>query len=277
MVIHFEAFGDWLLKKVGEHKAALSIHRYLPFFMEIERQWKTIPDFAALLEHFGTAKLRRVLHPMHWMEEAGLSIPDSAAKANDSDRRRINAILAKVPLVSREKRLLDGYLNRLKEGQKTGATTLRSIRLALSPAAALLTKAGEMERMPPDQGVLDAYLAKTPGQRAAISGFVRYLREVHGVDISLPKPDQGRAKRLRHKKLEAELLALMREAGDSDEFKQRWLSAALAYFHGLPRRAVGLDWKDSLQYSENPEGVIVRWSGREYWLPTMPLRKAIRS
>jgi hypothetical protein len=69
MAGHFDSFGHWLGQKVGGHKAALTIHRYLPFFMDIERQWRTIPDYHVLLNHFGTQHLRRVLLPMRWMEE----------------------------------------------------------------------------------------------------------------------------------------------------------------------------------------------------------------
>ena len=36
---HFQAFGTWLIQMVGGHKAALTIHKYLTFFLEIEHQW----------------------------------------------------------------------------------------------------------------------------------------------------------------------------------------------------------------------------------------------
>ena len=101
MAAHFKTFGTWLRQKVGEHKAALTIHRYLPFFMEIERQWKTIPGYAELLEHFGAARLRRVLLPMRWFEENGFIVPDNAAKAEDSDRRSIAATLNKINKIRR--------------------------------------------------------------------------------------------------------------------------------------------------------------------------------
>lgn len=64
--MHFEAFGHWLMGLMGENKAALTIHRYLSFFMEIERNWKDVPEFAVLLMHFGTTKLRCVQLPMLW-------------------------------------------------------------------------------------------------------------------------------------------------------------------------------------------------------------------
>lgn len=270
MAVHFEAFGKWLDDEVGGHKAALLINRYLPFFMEIERRWKDIPDYAALLAHFGAAKLRRVLLPMRWMEVTNFVVPDEIAKVDDSNRRRIAFTLGRFASGSKEKVLLEGYYQILLESLRGGKTALCSIRLALSPAAALLGRATAMSRIPPDQKVLDAYLEKTPGQRAAVSGFVRYLHQAHGVDIALPKADSGKLQRQRRRKLEAELQSLMSEKSDSDEFTRRWLSVALAYFHGLPKRVVGTNWKSLLHYPESGDGLIFRWNGLEYWLPSRP-------
>lgn len=270
MAAHFRAFGDWLGKKVGENKAAITVHRYLPFFTKVERQWKDIPEYAELLAHFGPAKLRRVLLPMHWMEATGFVVIDEVAKADNSDRRRIAATMDRFAKGTEEWSLLEGYHKLLIENLKGGKTILRSIRLALSPAATLLCQANESGRMPPDQRVLDAYLAKTPGQRAGISGFVRYLRKVHGAQIGLPRPNPDRVRQQRRKKLETELIALMRERDGSDEFMRRWLSVALAYFHGLPKRVVSTNWKSLLHLSEDGDGVIFRWEGREYFLPKDP-------
>jgi len=265
MAMHFEAFGYWLMGQVGEKKAAMTIHRYLPFFMEVERNWKDFPEFAVLLMHFGTAKLRCVLLPMRWVEVTGLVVPDEAAKADDSERRRIVVILDKFAKGMKERTLLEGYYRTLMENMNAGKMTLRSVRLALSPAAALLRQAGEKGGIQPNQKNLDAYLDKIPGQRAAISGFVRYLREVHGAQIALAKENPNRVKLQRRKKLEAELLALMKEGRGSKEFKRRWLSVALAYFHGL-KRNIGLVVKDT-NITQADGGLVVTWNNVDYWIP----------
>lgn len=268
MAMHFEVFGHWLMVLVGVNKAAQTIHRYLPFFMEVERNWKDFPEFAVLLAHFGTAKLRHVFLPMRWMEVTGVVVPDMAAKADDSDRRRIAVTLDKFAKGMKARALLEGYYKTLMKNMNAGKMTLHSIRLALSPAAALLCKASEMDRIPPNQRVLDIYLAKRPGQRAAISGFVRYLREVHGAKIALPKANRGRALRQRRKKLEIELLQLMRAGCYSSELKKQWLSVSLAYFHGLNRRVGFQVWNKCL--SESDDGLVVVWNNESYWLPMYP-------
>lgn len=265
MVEYFQAFGDWLEIEVGHHKAAITLKRNLSFFLEIEKQWKAIPDYAVLLKHFGTSHLRRVLLPMKWMKEANLVVPNNQLKQEDSDRRRIEATLAKLGKISKERIILDGYLRALMLDQKEEKTTLRSIRLAMTPAAALLLKGRDMKQVPPDQKVLDAYLTQTPGQRAAVSGFVCYLRDKHGLGIALPKVNLRKTLLNRKKKLEAEMLALMREGGEGDEFHRRWVSVALAYFHELPKSAGGQVANDHVEPVAG--GLSITVEADNYWIP----------
>lgn len=264
----FQEFGEWLCNRVGENKAAITLHRYLTFFQEIEKQWKTIPKYEALLAYFGAARLRRVLLPMRWLEESGLVALDAQAREEDSDRRRIAATLDKVGKSGSERTILDGYYKVLMADMNNGKTTIRSLRLALTPAANLLLKGRQMGRVPPDQGVLDVYLAMTPGQRAAVSGFVSHLRDTHEVEVTLPKSDPEKVHRNRRKRLEAEMLALLREGGDSESLRRGWLSVALAYFHGLPT-SVGLSVKDEQVTVHDDGGMTIVWCDRDYWIPEM--------
>lgn len=266
MAEHFRAFGEWLGKEVGYHKAAITLHRYLPFFLDIEKQWKTIPEYALLLKQFGTLRLRCVLLPMRWMQEVGLVVLDAVAKEEDSDQRRIVATLDRLGKDTRERAILDGYWNGLMADLKDEKTTLRSIRLAMTPAATLLLKGREMGVIPPDQKVLDTYLEKTPGQRAAVSGFVCYLRDRHRGEIILPRAKFGQVQANRKKRLEAEILGLMRECGQGDEFRRRWLSVALAYFHGLPKKVGGAILSEQI-FNHEDGSLAINWEGQKYWIP----------
>ena len=266
MAANFEDFSQWLAKDIGEQRAAITLHRYLPFFIAIEKQFAAIPSYGVLLAHFGALHLRRVLLPMRWMQQTGHVVPDAVAREEDSDRRRINATLDKVGIGTRERTILAGYLKALLMELGNQATTLRSVRLAMTPAAALLLEGLKMGRMPPDQKVLNAYLKKTPGQRAAMSGFVCYLRETYRIEITQPKIDSVKAARNRRKKLEAELLVLMKEGGQGEVFRRQWLSVALAYFHELPRK-VGKNIRSEQISSHEDGSLTVVWSDQKYWLP----------
>ena len=265
MAQRFEAFGTWLVRTTGNRKAARTIHRYLPFFVQIERGWRDIPDYPALLTHFGARELRRQLLPMRWMEQTSLVTVDAAARETDSDRRRIAQVLDRFPHGAPARTILVGYHDAMIRRYQRGETMLRSIRLALSPAGTLLQAASEMARMPPDQKVLDALLRKSPGQRAALSGFVNYLHNTLGIEIQLPKDNAFAARRKRRRKLEREVLALMREGGFGEDFERRWICTALAYFHDLPRRAVRYVAMEDIRHDEN--GVHIRIKGSSYWIP----------
>lgn len=267
MAERFTAFGQWLLAEAGEQKSALTIHRYLQFFKDIERQWGDIPGYDLLLSRFGAAGLRRVMLPMRWIETVGLATLDEEAKTEDSERRRIAVIQERFSHGSSERALLDSYLQMLFDRLAAGKTTLVSVRLALTPAAGLLSSFadGNKEHWLPGQQELNAYLAKKPGQRAAVSGFVRYLREVHNAEVRLPNASQAEAKRLRRKTQEAELLALMRDGNDGEHCRRQWISIALAYFHGLDR-SIG---KKALKtgFVQAHDGLVITWSNLHYWLP----------
>lgn len=183
----------------------------------------------------------------------------------DSDQRRIQASLDKFPEESPARMVLNGYYQHLMRRVRTGATSLRSVRLAVTPAASLLVFADLIDSMPPDQKALDGFLGQAPGQRAALSGFVKYLRDKHGAEMILPKMDSRRAHRKRHKKLETEMLTLMRDGGNDREREQRWLCVALAYFHDLPLKT-GQNVSDK-DITADENGMTIRIGGGSHWIP----------
>lgn len=261
----FRQFGDWLGSTVGVHKAAITLHRYLGFFLELEKQWGEVPAYPDLLIHFGANGLRRFELPMRFLVGKALVVADPEARIEDSERRRVETIMNRLVAGSQEREILEAYHLKLQEKMDTGATTLRSLRLALVPAAGLLIYASGQGRTPPGQMELEGYLKQTPGQRAALSGFVGFLNQSYGPGIALPQMD-GRASKLRRKKLEAELLALMREGGEGEEFRRRWLSVALAHFHGIPMK-VGGQIQDGKVIDQKDGGLSIVLGGQNYWVP----------
>lgn len=264
MAAAFADFGDWLNKEVGSRKAAITIHRYLPFFLEIEKQWKDIPDYPALLKHFSAEGLRRVRLPMRWLKEARGIIPAPQLREDDSDLRRIEAMLASVPKGSPAGSALRAYLATLQARLEVGETSIRTIRLALRPAASLLIERDTSGAELPDQVALVRYLHRSAGQRAAITGFVNFLNREYDLNLITPKAKKGASSEQR-KKLEAELLNMIREGEVCSGMDRRWLSVGLAYFHGLPRR-VGMDISEDKVHVQDA-GVVVEWHFKRFWLP----------
>ena len=261
----FADFGAWLLAKTGPRKTALNVKRYLEFFLQIGKEWDDIPEYGALLRHFGAAGLRRRLLAVRWMDAAGLVVVDAHAREAESERRRIEAILNRLPAGSQAAVVFAGYHATLRARAKAGKCTLRSVRLALSPAAGLLEIASAGRGLPPDQRTLEAFLRQSPGQQAAISSFVTYLRRAYGTELALPRRNALQRQKARRAKLLPELLVVTREAGDTKTVNRRWLGIALQYFHDLPARA-GKNAADD-DVATDAEGITVRVKNQSYWIP----------
>jgi len=65
----------------------------------------------------------------------------------------------------------------------------------------------------------------------------------------------------------------MREGGEGEEFRRRWLSVALAYFHGLPKE-VGRRVPIERVTTQGDVGFIIVWNEKEYWVPKAASRLA---
>lgn len=262
----FGEFGEWLLAKVGSAKAAITIHRYLPFFMELDKRWNAIPSYQDLLQQFGAEGLRRVRLPMGWLSEMKGVTPDAEAREEDSERRRIDAILTSIPHGTLAAQALHGYRDELLKRLASGDTSIRSIRLAMRPAASLLTTSDASGHALPNKADLDKYLVNAPGQKAALTGFTNYLNRRYSLGL-VPWVNERRVKATRKGKLEAEMMALIREANATgvDGVQRKWVSVALEYFHGLPRTG-GTSVRDD-QVAAEGDGLSVSLDGRKYWIP----------
>ena len=84
---------------------------------------------------------------------------------------------------------------------------------------------------------MEAFLRQSPGQQAAVSSFVTYLRRTYGTELALPRRSALQRQKERRARLLPELLAVTSEAGRTEGVDRRWLRIALQYFHGLPARA----------------------------------------
>lgn len=262
----FRQFGDWLSRRVGAHKAAITVNRYLPFFQELAQLGDVLLNADLLLEHFTTQGLRRNLLPMQFLEDVRGLVVDGGAKEQASERRRIADLLQRLPKDGNAQQMLLGYQTALMEKVTSTGMSLRSVRLALLPATSVLLLMLERRCAQPTQEVLAEYIEHAPGQRAALSGFVRYLREVHEVNVHLPKRKKP-SERLARSCIEAKL-ATMLANGAVDMAQQRTLlELALQYFHGLSEA----DALTVCKASSAPVNVSGDWAliheGRSYWVP----------
>lgn len=261
----FRAFGMWLLEQVPAQKAALTIHGYFPFFYEMEKRWGEIPRYSQLLIYFTAEGLRRVRLPMRWMSETGQVVVDAQEREDASDLRRIAVIVASLPSGTPAGRVLGAYSRELQSKVAAGRVSIRTVRLALRPAASLLATCEENGFQLPEQVALDRYLLNAPGQKASITGFVSYMNSQHAANLVI-RVDEQKTLLMRRRQLEAALVALLESERRDEEFKTEWISISLAYFHGLPRR-IGKGLK-GMSISTDAEGNFsVVLKGKIYWFP----------
>lgn len=261
----FAEYAAWLQERIGWQRAALRIHRYLPFFIEIEQRWRDVPSYSVLLAHFGAEGLRHVRLPMTWFTEAQCMEVNAVAREADSENRRIRRLLGTMPAGTVGALALTAYRDLLQAKVDAGKSTSRSMRLALRPAVSLLLVADGSGNTLPNQASVDRLLRETPGQLAALIGFICYLNKHYALGL-LPVVDEQHAAARRRQSLEAKLLALARGGSDGDSFRRKWVCIGLMYFHGLSKVPSGQVLSDAI--SIDADGYRISIRGQEYWLPT---------
>lgn len=261
----FKEFGTWLIGTVPSQKAALSIHRYFPFFSQLDAVWGEIPTYEKLLKHFSAEGLRRVRLPMRWLIETARVTVDANLREETSERRRIEAIGSSLREGTMPAKLMTAFKADLYNRNALGEIKIRTVRMALRPAAALLTICEAEGRSMPSQVTLNRYLAKVPGQSAAVTGFISFINSRFGAGISLELSTTQAASTSR-KRLEKRLIALTTAAKEDLQFRRQWFSVALSYFHGLPL-SVGRQVKDANVTVLPDRNFSIIVHGKDYWIP----------
>ncbi|WP_144407520.1 MULTISPECIES: hypothetical protein [Gynuella] len=265
MASHFVNFGHWLMTYSGAKTTALCIQRYIPFFIEVEKKWGEIPSYEALVSYFHPERLRRVRRIMMWMEKTGLLHVIPQAREYAADSIRITNLLSKYSPHTTFGRLLAEYGSELQKRLSAGKTTIRSIRLALTPAVALVNLTEKFKTTYPTQAILDQYLLESPGQKAAITGFINFLNNKYSLHL-IPKVDKAKVRKKRKTQLEKKLIQLTHEKSDPD-FLAKWIPIALEYFHNFKTTKQTRSTIMNSEFTRDGDGIMLVLSQQEYFIP----------
>lgn len=261
----FREFGMWLLARGPAKNAALRIHHFFFFFFEMERLFGEVPTYPQLVKRFSAEDLRGARIPMLWLSETAQLLANEEAKEDASEWRRIEATLSSVPSNSMAAKVLNGYYELLRGCLSAGKTTLRSVRLALRPAASLILLCLKNGNQLPDQNTLDRYLIKSPGQKAAVTGFVSFFNQTFGASL-LIRANENCTRVMRTKELESQMIALITLENRCEKFLRKWLSVALTYFHGLALNA-GRQVNIDMVSIDSAGWISVVWQEKTYLIP----------
>lgn len=267
----YENYTNWLEKKVGSHKAALYINKHTHFFLKTEMHWnQSVPTPMQLLAVLRSSGLRKFELVTQWLKEVHDIQIDTDNKIICSERDQMEKLVQSILQPSLAYDVVLEYKNKLEEKIKRGDTSIRSARLALKPAVALMLSMGQESTQLPNLEHIKAYLADYSGQAATLTGFISFLNENYGTSIDylgLKKSNFLMTKR--KQKLENKIIALTQTDLSNNKAITSWVRNGLRYFHQLL-------YIDALKIkaemiTETDDGFTVVFKGQSYWLPkSMP-------
>lgn len=265
----FFAFATWLPTQASAQRSAMRLARHAEFFEMLDCAGDQPWTGEFLLERFGAAALRRYELPVRWLQlRHDVKLP-AEAKAREADRRRVRNAVAQAPRDSLARDLLEAFDTELRRRHQAGKLTERSIRLAFRPAVALLAEVDPLGKCIPTQAALERYLSTTPGQRAAVSTFLGFLKSNCGIELRLP-PRNATSSTATRKALERQIAALMAPPINAEKLAKHWAPLALRYFHHLSAADAKMVCAGS-SAQPGAGGTVLSFQGQEYWIPAQPM------
>jgi len=246
---HFVTYGDWLLNHSGSLRASLLINQHWHFFRKLDmitQETGQIPTHQELMLYVTVLEMRRSLLVNRFLDESGIITLDAQTKADAAEWDYMDRMKARLATHKSIEAVFIGYQDYMLKRVEAGKTSLRSVRLSMTPATRLLELSRLTNKVLPDQSVLIQFLWQHKGQRAAVSGFVNYLNKEHGTTLVLPKkgedirliltyPNEGRENMLRKK-----LIEYLNSNSTDPRLPRMILRAALGYLHSvhLPKEII---------------------------------------
>lgn len=267
---HFAGFASWLCEKRGAPFASNRILSYLPWFKELdglEKELGRAPTYADIVSAFSVAKTRQYLLVTRYFDDKGIIPVDKEAQKIHADLDMIGRYLSVFKKQSEYHRMILSYYEFLEEKHDAGKMSIRSMRLALTPAVRFLQYCGYGKEEKPSQRLLESYLWCFYGQKNAISAFILFLnrefdgsfslRTIHRPVLERPKSSQ--------KYLEQRFISLLRRKDVADEKgHETLLRVAIGYLHGVNvPRYVKLGF---CNIKKGKDGYYVRLAGKAFSL-----------
>ncbi len=184
----FKEFCFWLSKRRGSPFASLNIQHYYGYFFildEISLELKRVPSYEEIVSRLTIAKTREYLLVTIFLDEIKLIEIDVKVKDEYANIDMIDKYLKTFKKESKNYMLISSYYQYLLEKLEDNKTTIRSIRLSITPAVKFLKYCENFKDNTPTNYILEGYLWCYGGQKAAITGFINFLQRNQGVNISI--------------------------------------------------------------------------------------------
>jgi len=235
----FNEFSQWLVARKGMDYAAIKIGYYFKFLHELNNlanRLNSFPGYYDIVNNLTVATTRQYLLVTVFLSETKAIKIDSKIKDEFSNLDMIDRYLNHFEKNSIFSQMMNSYYDKLEFKLEDGKTSVRSIRLALTPAINFLKNCIYFGFSQPSQQVLQGFLWASPGQRSAITGFINFLRNSYGTNItldSIPKTVALERPYLSTKMLKQRFIDMLRESKEREIPDEKLLRTSIAYLHGV--------------------------------------------
>lgn len=262
---NYEDFNVWFGKNKGLHKANIKFTNFLDFFARCDKLWGEIPSYDLLVAEFKPEGLRHNLTVLRWLIATKQVTINEALKEQMAEEERITNLFAK--LGEKTPDIVKGYYDYLLARQQQRGTALKTVRLSLQPVVDIYHQFALKNAQTPSQKQLNGYLAAKSGQKNSLSSFVVFLREKHGIELSVKQPTSKEILTIKKKDAERGLMELAKLPKPlSHENYLKWLQFGMVYFHGV---TTSLKILASSNITENEQLGMqsIKYNGSDYFIP----------
>lgn len=265
---YFKDYMNWLDHEIGPHKAALLIIKHIQFFEKTNDLWSDkIPDYELLLHRLRASGLRKYELPVRWLVAVHHLQIDTQSKGYCSEYDQLRNLANSCTNSPLSDQILQNYYKFLTNKMNLGKTSIRSARLAMKPASALMLLVSQSRLDLPTMWHVKYYLFNYLGQASATVGFLNFLNKNYDTNLDTSWVlDEKMTEKINMKKLEKQLLAIM-NAPEENFTELEWIQLGLMYFHNLNKFIV--NHIDSTNFKVLNDGYIVRLGDQQYWIPKL--------
>jgi hypothetical protein len=269
----FIDFSDWLAVRRGVAFASIHIHHYHAYFFELDEicnRLNKLPSYEELITRVTIAKARSNLVVTIFFDESKLIVIDKKIKEEYANLNMIDKYLTVFEQGTYRYKLIMRYYQYLYSKLKAQQTTIRSIRLSLTPAVKFLQYCNHFNTQKPTLDILKSYLWYCSGQRASITGFVNFLAKEYKFNFSIKdvEPIVFKTPSTSKEQLKQRFIDLLR-LDEMPQNKQNYLfRTAIGYLHGIDvPESVFIDTRD-IKLNSKKE-FYVRIGGSVFYLPNI--------
>jgi len=234
----FYTFSIWLTDRRGLLFASTHIQQYQAYFIELDNlceKINRIPSYEEVVKKLSVARTRTNLSVTLFLDEIKIIIVDKEVQEKYANIDMIHRYLESFEKGTYNYKTIKRYYDKLYKKFEKNKTTLRSIRLALTPAVRFLEYCKNFNQIQPNITMLRGYLWHYPGQKASITGFINFLKIDFKLDISVKNIGKivFKSPNTSKEQLKQRLISVLRFNEKLKNNNKNLLKISIGYLHGI--------------------------------------------